>query len=166
MSAATATGLKVLETGIWKCRFRPFKCELPLDVRARNADELIEKLGILVKDRAWAREAAKAAREKVRHDHREAVAWARAELKELGGSRFKVRRVGTPPNRAYRWTCRWRRSAGDVVEFDEPTAEALIAAVQRARADGAIAPGAAQRGGVRVHHEAAGASPVKFPAGG
>lgn len=127
---AKATSLKVLDTGIWKCRFRPFKKE-PVDVRGRNASELIEELDKLVKERTAAREAAAKTREESRRQHLEAVAKTREELRALGAKRVKVKRLGSPPHHRYLWSC-WFNRRGVLEEFEFPTADALIAAVRRA----------------------------------
>jgi hypothetical protein len=130
VSEAKATSLKVLETGIWRCRFRPFKSE-PVFIRGGSASELIEKLARAVETRAAAREAAAKARAEERRAHRDAVAAAKTALRELGAKRVRVKRIGDPPNRSRRWTCRWKRAARGFVELDEPSAKALIAAVRR-----------------------------------
>lgn len=137
---AKATSLKVLETGIWKCRFRPFKSE-PRDVRAHSSDELVEKLGTLAQERAAAREAAAKAREEERRERRKAVGAAREELKALGVTRTKREMVGTVATplgvaKRYAWTCQHRPSRAESVVpvlFREESIEALLAAVRKHR---------------------------------
>jgi hypothetical protein len=175
VSEAKATSLKVLETGIWRCRFRPYKSE-PVDVRGRSASELIEGLGALVKERAAARDAAKAAREEQRRVHREAVAKTRVELRALR-ARLKLQRLGEGKTRTLVWIAhlRMRRLKGPPIGsaglgadtptmIEAATSEALIAAVKRWRESdaSALTAGAAQKGGKRVHHKTPGAQPVSF----
>lgn len=128
MREAKATRLKVLDTGIWKCRFRPFGGATITDVRSRSSSELVQELSALVQKRTAAREAAKAARDEARRVRREEIAKAKAELRGLGATRVKIRAAG---DGAYRWTCQHRaRSTGTVREFDEATAGELVGAVR------------------------------------
>ncbi|HYH96027.1 hypothetical protein [Hyalangium sp.] len=133
---AKATSLKVLDNGIWRCRFRPYKGEHPLDVRAVSAAELAEQLRVLALERANAKKAAVDARVKQRVAHRELVATTRAKLKELGATRIRARLVNVlGSQRTYRWTCSCRSHVTSfVTDLDEASSSELIAAVRTLRA--------------------------------
>ena len=124
-----ASGFEVLPNGIWKCRFRAYGAEVAEDVRGASADDLVDQLKALDEKSQAARQAAKAEREERRKAHRAAIEHTKAEVKRLGGSRFKVRAAD---GGAYRWICQHReRKTGVIQDFDEGTADQLVSALQR-----------------------------------
>lgn len=124
---ARASGFKVMPTGVWKCRFKPYGAER-VDVRATGPDELLGRLQVLVKKSAADKEAAKLAREQQLKAHRAQVARVRGELRELGARRLKVHRLS---GGGRQWTCQIRNGAAGLVhEFEGATSEVLLARVR------------------------------------